>query len=106
MKTEIYDFNMLKSQIVDAIHPQKIYLFGSYADGTENQHSDIDLLIIHDTDVPAHKRGQMIRKLFRGMQMPLDVVMYTPEEEKKWEQASLSFLSIIKKHGTLIYEQS
>jgi predicted nucleotidyltransferase len=46
--------NDLVSQIVDKIireyQPKKIILFGSYAYGEPNEDSDIDLLIVKNTD--------------------------------------------------------
>lgn len=97
--------NKIRNKIIKNIHPQKIYLFGSYAEGVQNKDSDIDLLIIKKTDLPAHKRGKMIRRLFYDLRIPIDVIVYTPEEEKKWRKASLSFINIIKRKGKLLYEQ-
>ncbi|MBI5350597.1 MAG: nucleotidyltransferase domain-containing protein, partial [Chloroflexi bacterium] len=43
-------------RITEAIHPEKIYLYGSHAYGTPHQDSDVDLLvIIGSTTVPSHK---------------------------------------------------
>ena len=38
-------------RIADNYRPDKIILFGSYAEGTANDDSDIDLLIIKETNV-------------------------------------------------------
>jgi predicted nucleotidyltransferase len=35
-------------KIVDTIHPVKIILFGSQAEGTADKESDLDLFVIHD----------------------------------------------------------
>lgn len=44
------------SEIVDKIasgyDPDKIILFGSYAAGNPNEHSDLDLFLIKDNDLP------------------------------------------------------
>ncbi len=42
--------------LVDHFEPDKIVLFGSYADGTATEQSDIDLLVIKDTDLPKSRR--------------------------------------------------
>ncbi len=97
--------SQIKNRIIKNLHPQKIYLFGSYAKDKMNKDSDIDLLIIKATDLPAHKRGRMVRKFLRNFLIPIDVIVYTPEEEKKWETASISFLSIVKRKGKLLYEK-
>ena len=36
-------------KIVSELKPEKIILFGSYAYGTPNPHSDVDLLVIMET---------------------------------------------------------
>ena len=105
METKGNIISQIKDRIIKEIQPQKIYLFGSYVNDSPNKDSDIDLLIIKDTDIPAHKRGKMVRKFLRDFLIPIDVIIYTPEEEKKWETAPLSFLSIIKRKGRLLYEQ-
>ncbi len=48
--------------IVKVIDPDKIILFGSYAAGTPNENSDIDLLVIKDSPLPRYKRGFEIHK--------------------------------------------
>lgn len=47
------DIEVLKHEIVERLkplNPDKIILFGSYAYGTPNDESDIDLFLIKDTD--------------------------------------------------------
>ena len=49
--------NLLKDVIVETMHPKKIYLFGSYVEGTATEHSDLDILIeIETTNLPSIKR--------------------------------------------------
>ncbi|MBI5079988.1 MAG: nucleotidyltransferase domain-containing protein [Chloroflexi bacterium] len=35
-------------RIAEAIHPEKIYLYGSHAYGTPHEDSDVDLLVLID----------------------------------------------------------
>jgi len=49
--------NDIVLRIANKFNPEQIILFGSYAKGTQNKGSDIDLLIIQDTDLPNYKRG-------------------------------------------------
>jgi len=55
------------NRIVAKFNPDKIILFGSYAAGTPNDDSDLDLLIIQDTDLPPHRRSFEIQKLLIGL---------------------------------------
>jgi len=40
-------------RIVETLHPEKIILFGSYARGNPTSDSDVDLLVIMETDLPV-----------------------------------------------------
>ena len=92
-------------RIVENISPQKIILFGSYSKKNFNEDSDLDLLIIKKTDLPSHKRGREIFKYLRGLKVPVDIVIYTPEEIKEWKNEKHSFLSKILKEGKIIYDR-
>lgn len=39
-------------RLVQALHPQKIILFGSYAYGDPTPDSDVDWLVVMETDLP------------------------------------------------------
>lgn len=43
------------NRIVDAIHPLKIILFGSYAYGNPAHDSDVDLVVVTDTPLPKRQ---------------------------------------------------
>ncbi len=69
------DIEVLKHEIVERLKPlspDKIILFGSYAYGTPNENSDIDLFLVKDTedrnyDVTAKmKLLDLIRKYHIG----------------------------------------
>ncbi len=42
----------IRDRIVDHLHPEKIILFGSRANGTATPDSDIDLLVVLDDEHP------------------------------------------------------
>jgi predicted nucleotidyltransferase len=47
------DIQKIVQQIVDHFHPQKVILFGSYAHGTPTADSDVDLLVMMETEEPS-----------------------------------------------------
>jgi predicted nucleotidyltransferase len=51
------NIQLFVNEIVACYQPEKIYLFGSYANGTPNADSDIDLFIVKDT-TEQKKTGQ------------------------------------------------
>ncbi len=65
------------NKIATNINPDKIYLFSSYSIGQANEDSDIDLLVIKDTDEPKYKRSIEIQRLLIGTKLPVDVIVYT-----------------------------
>ena len=55
--------NEVIEKIVINVNPEKIYLFGSYASGTPTIDSDLDLLVIKDTDAPIYKRNTEVKNI-------------------------------------------
>lgn len=91
--------------IVDHFEPQSVILFGSYATGTATEDSDIDILVIKETDLPRHRRliglGQ---KLSRVLVHPMDILVYTPEEISSRSDFDQDFVTRVLKEGKVIYE--
>lgn len=85
--------------------PEMIVLFGSYAQGRIGPDSDIDLLVIKDSNLRRDERDREIRPLLRDIKLPLDIFVYTPEEVNKFRQLEGSFLNEIFKKGEVIYEK-
>lgn len=63
-------------------NPQKIVLFGSYAYGNPDPDSDVDLLVVVDTDKTFHQRIQQLRPLL-PKDRPVDLIVLTPKEYQK-----------------------
>ncbi len=87
-------------------HPfERIVLFGSHATGHSEWDSDLDLLVVWQTDLPPLERAVETRRLLEGIDCPLDIVVYTPDELAYWKQAPSSFASQILAEGTTLYER-
>jgi len=93
-------------KIVKNYQPEKIILFGSYAEGLPEKDSDVDLLIIKDVDLPRHQRGKFVRKFLTEFRFPKDILIYTPDEIKKWEDCSFAFITSVINKGKVLYEQN
>lgn len=94
------------SGIAKQFNPEKIFLFGSYANETQKEDSDIDLLIIQDTDLPIQQRGFDIRMSLVGSMTPFDILIYTKAEFEQEKDKSYSFLNSALKQSKLLYERS
>jgi uncharacterized protein len=77
---ENFKIDEISKRIVDEIHPEKVILFGSHAHGNPTENSDLDLIIVNKTELPKHKRGIEIRRLFYRQLISLNIKVYTPEE--------------------------
>jgi uncharacterized protein len=67
-------------RIVTALHPEMVILFGSYAYGTPSGDSDVDLLVILETDARPADRYLAVSRLIRPRPFPLDILVKTPDE--------------------------
>lgn len=98
--------NEVVGRIVKNINPEKIILFGSYAYGNPSEDSDLDILIVKEMKIPRYKRTREVKKHLRGMKIPIDVIVYTKKEIKKWEDTETAFINQAIKQGRVIYEQT
>jgi predicted nucleotidyltransferase len=88
--------------IAKEYHPDQIILFGSYAYGTPNADSDIDLLVVMPT---WDQHNQAVRILYRlTAPIPLDLIVRTPKE-MAWRLAEgESFTTTIMTKGKVLYD--
>ena len=84
--------------------PEKIILFGSYARGEEGIDSDLDLLIVLNSDLPRHKRAVPFYEALSGLGVAKDIVVYTPSEVEEWQTASCSLAATVLREGEVLYE--
>lgn len=55
------------------------YVFGSYAKKTQDEYSDLDLLIVKNTKKEFFYRFQEFPGLYK-LGVPVDLLVYTPDE--------------------------
>ena len=92
-------------RILNTVQPEKIILFGSYAYGKPGNESDLDVLVIMNSDLPRYKRSAVIYKALAGLLISKDVLVYTPEEIEEWSEVPQAFISTIVNRGKVIYEK-
>ncbi len=91
-------------KLVREVNPEKIILFGSYAYGEPTPDSDVDLLIIWDTDKPRRERVVTISLLLYPRPFPVDIIVKTPRELEE-ELPHNFFLREILARGVVLYER-
>ena len=102
---DLNKINEIISGIATRFNPDKIILFGSYANGTQKEDSDIDLLIIQDSDLPPQKRGFDIRMSLIGSMIPFDILIYTNSEFENEKENIYSFINSAIKNSKVLYER-
>jgi len=95
----------LVDKIASNVNPDKIYLIGSYATGLANEDSDIDLLVVKESDEPKYKRSIEIQRLLIGSKLPVDIVVYTNDEFENEKLKGNSFINSAIKGAQLMYER-
>jgi len=93
-------------KIVRELDPQKVILFGSYAYGSPNPHSDVDLLVIMESDQPHKERSWAVSRLLLPRPFPVDILVKTPKEVKEALESGDFFLKEILTCGVVLYERS
>ena len=66
-------------QTFKPINPQKIILFGSYACEKADRFSDIDVIIVYQTQKRFLDRLEELHQ-YRNIDRAVDILAYTPEE--------------------------
>lgn len=100
------DFTKHLNRIIEQIKlrykPQKIILYGSSISGKITPHSDIDLLIIKKTKRRFIDRISDVL-LSCDYDIPLEPLIYTPDEIKSRVKMGDFFIKDILKNGKILY---
>jgi len=103
----------LKPLIVERLkplNPDKIILFGSYAYGTPNDESDIDLYVVTSDDfIPNswEEKSSISKKFSRSLrdlrnQVAIDLIVHTKKMSEKFIELDSSFSKEIFEKGKVI----
>lgn len=85
--------------------PQKAILFGSFARGDYHAGSDVDLLIIKDTQQSFVERSAEVLRACSTTLLAIEPLVYTPQELERMIQQENSFVQQAIAEGLVIYEQ-
>ena len=93
----------ITAQLIEKYQPEKIILFGSAARGDATPGSDVDLLIIK-RDTP-HYGADRIMEVSRLIErdVPVDFLVYRPEEFEKRLKMGDPFIELVMKEGRVLY---
>jgi len=97
------DIENVARRIGKQTEAQAVILFGSHARDQAGTHSDVDLLVIAESDLPRHKRSRQLHLMFKPYPFPMDILVYTPREIEKESKFKLSFISRVLREGKRLY---
>ncbi len=98
----VQEIARLAQQIAAGFDPERIYLFGSYAYGQPTADSDVDLMVITDTDDMRHQ-ASIIRDSL-DFDYALDLLVRTPSYFAERLTLGDFFVEQIYQQGTVLYD--
>jgi HEPN domain-containing protein/predicted nucleotidyltransferase len=89
--------------IVEHLRPRRIVLFGSRARGDAKTDSDYDIMVEMETDLGSTERRRAVNDLFRRGPRGMDILVYTPDEVRRWKDDVGMVLYDIVREGRVLY---
>jgi uncharacterized protein len=93
----------LASKIAQTFHPQKVILFGSYANGDPTEDSDVDLLVVMNHDKARNIEQAIEIQLAANATFPMDLIVRRPDEIRDRLAMNDSFLLNLFRSGEVLY---
>jgi predicted nucleotidyltransferase len=97
----------LVARLIEMYQPERIILYGSYAYGSPDEESDIDLLIVKETKDRPIDRRIAVRRLVSDIRkkVPFSSLVVTPEELSNRLAIGDDFFIEITQRGKVLYEK-
>lgn len=97
----------VQDRLVEACHPQAVYLFGSAARGEAQPGSDLDVLVVMELEEGAtpYEKARELHALFRGWRVPLDIIVRTPEQFEQGRRLQGFIERTAARDGVVLYKE-
>ena len=94
-------------RLVKAYHPLQVYLFGSYAWGTPDEESDLDILIVVEkSELKTYKRPLQGYDALEELRIAPEIIVYTKDEFEKRSNNPTTLAHKIKSQGEQLYARA
>jgi predicted nucleotidyltransferase len=90
--------------LIEFQDPDKIIVFGSYSADEIHEWSDVDMVVVKETEARFLDRTREVLLLLKP-RVGLDVLVYTPEEFERLSQERMFVREEIVQKGKVIYER-
>lgn len=91
--------------LVAELHPLRVVVFGSLASGRIEEWSDLDIVVVMETDLPFLDRVRLIQRRVRS-RLAMDILVYTPEEWVEITRTRPFVRQEIAVKGRVVYDES
>ena len=101
----INEIEELKNQFIKQLSPIRIYLFGSFANGTNSENSDFDFYIVVDDKVTdlVEMTVSAYKAIRTTKQRPVDIIVGTSSRFNE-RKNMMSVENEVFEKGVLLYE--
>jgi len=90
------------NELVKNYQPEKVIMFGSRVKGKTHEDSDVDLVAIKKTSKNFYDRIEEASGSVDHV-LPIDIIVYTPEEFKQMSQESWFVKNEVITRGKVVY---
>lgn len=90
-------------RLVDRFDPERIILFGSYARGTAEPGSDLDLLVVLPISGSRRAKRVEMRLALHDIDVPHDIIVATPEEVVRQRDIVGTLIRPALREGKVVY---
>lgn len=96
--------NAVVRRIVQEFNPEKVILFGSYAYGKPTADSDVDLLVVMESNErPAKRTARVLGAILDVKTFPMDLLVRTPQELENRLTIGDFFMQEVIERGKALY---
>lgn len=94
------------NRIVEQFDPEQIILFGSYARGSANPDSDVDLLVVMKDVISKRAKQVEMRCALHDIRIPKDIIVVTESELERHRNTVGTIVRPALREGKSMYVRS
>jgi predicted nucleotidyltransferase len=82
--------------------PDRVILFGSFARNESDELSDMDLVLIKDTDEDFFSRIRQVLRIL-DLRTAIDILVYTPAEFRAMQEQGNALIETVLSEGVVLH---